>query len=135
MSSVLLLFWTLQTTSGIDTVLGTLFESSTRLSEGQNQRLAIMRSIYSDAMCVILDEPTSYLDAKTECDFYEYILSSYKDRGCVIISHRLAVAHIVDTIIVVDDGKVIEHGSHNELIKINGLYQQLYEKQSFLYNH
>ncbi len=101
-----------------------------KLSVGQKQRISIARAFLKDAPIVVLDEPSSALDAKTEHALQKSFDELVKDRTAIIIAHRLATVHKADKIIVFDQGRVVEEGRHEELIqKENGVYRKLYELQ------
>lgn len=112
--------------AGLDTVLG---ERGSRMSGGQRQRLAIARAILRDPRILILDEATSALDARTEAEVLDTLASLVKGRTTISITHRLALAAMADTIFVLEEGRLIERGPHDELVKSGGLYQQLYDEQ------
>lgn len=113
--------------AGFDTVLG---ERGSRMSGGQRQRLAIARAILRDPRILVLDEATSALDARTEADILDTLKDLVKGRTTISITHRLSIAATADLIFVFDQGKLIEQGPHEELVKSGGLYQQLYEEQT-----
>ncbi|MGH2730779.1 MAG: ATP-binding cassette domain-containing protein, partial [Actinomycetota bacterium] len=112
--------------AGYDTVLG---ERGVRMSGGQRQRLAIARALLRDPPILILDEATSALDARTEAEILETLESVVQTRTTLAITHRLAMAAGADLIFVLDQGCVVERGSHDELLAAGGLYQRLYDEQ------
>jgi len=109
---------------GIHTLVG---HNATQLSGGQRQRLAIARALYKDAPILILDEATSALDTESERAIQEAFESLRKNRTTIVIAHRLSTVHHADKIVVLEEGKIIESGSHSELIKLNGQYSRLYQ--------
>jgi subfamily B ATP-binding cassette protein MsbA len=109
-----------------ETVLG---ERGVRLSGGQKQRLAIARALLKDPRILILDEATSALDAESESLVTEALEVLMKNRTTFIIAHRLATVVRADQILVMDDGRIVEHGTHETLLRTKGLYYDLYEKQ------
>lgn len=117
----------------LDQNLGKIREDGIDLSFGQWQKLALARAIFKQAPFTIFDEPTSSLDPISENKMYEnlHILSS--THGSIFVSHRLASCKMCDEIILIDDGKVKERGSHKDLIYQNGLYKKMYEEQSSWY--
>lgn len=118
---------------GQKTPLGKIFEDGVDLSGGEWQRLAIARSLYSDAPMRILDEPTAALDPIAESGIYSLFRDITKDKSAIFITHRLGAAKIADKILVIDDGKVKEFGSHNELMNKNGIYAQMFNTQKGWY--
>ena len=113
--------------NGLDTDIG---ERGTALSGGQRQRLAIARAIVKDAPIVILDEATSALDNKAEAVVQKAIDNLMSDRTVFVIAHRLSTIQNADMIVVLNDGEIIETGTHEQLMqKPNGAYQTLYNAQ------
>lgn len=112
--------------NGYDTVLG---ERGVRMSGGQRQRLAIARALLRDPRILILDEATSALDAHTEREILETLASLPGERTTISITHRLAMAAMTNHIFVLEQGRVVEQGPHEQLVQGGGLYQQLYEEQ------
>lgn len=102
-------------------------------SGGQKQKLALARVLFSDKRMAILDEPSSALDPKAESAFNELVFHMLPERTIVIISHRLSTTRMADRIILIQNGKVAEDGSHNELMKNNGIYAKMFEMQSGRY--
>ncbi len=115
---------------GIDQVLGKMFDKGIDLSGGQWQKLALARAFFRDAPILILDEPTSAIDAKAEYEIFEKVQKLQKDKTVIIISHRFSTVRNADRILVLDEGKIIEEGDHKTLMKKNGLYAELFNIQA-----
>lgn len=112
---------------GFDTLVG---ERGVKLSGGQRQRIAIARAILKDAPILILDEATSALDSESEQYIQKSFANLMKNRTSIVVAHRLSTIQKMDRIIVIDDGKITEEGSHDTLIKQNGIYAKLWKHQS-----
>jgi ATP-binding cassette, subfamily B, bacterial len=111
---------------GYNTMVG---ERGVTLSGGQRQRIAIARAIIRSTPILILDEPTSGLDAASEELVFDALNRLMENKTCIVIAHRLATIRRADVIFVVEDGRIVERGKHDELIARGGLYAQLYEIQ------
>lgn len=111
---------------GLDTEIG---ERGILLSGGQKQRLAIARAFVKNAPIVILDEATSALDNKSERIVQEALDNLMKNRTVIVIAHRLSTVQNANKIVVINDGKIVEEGAHEELLKLNGAYASLYNMQ------
>jgi len=122
-----------QLKDGYDTMLGKSFENGEELSIGEWQKLALARAFMRDAQIIVLDEPTSFMDAKAEFEVFERFNRLMKGKTAILISHRLSTVRMVDKIYVLDDGKIIESGTHSELIDHGGKYADLFETQAHYY--
>lgn len=111
---------------GYDTAVG---ERGNQLSGGQQQRLAIARALVYDPQVLLMDEATSALDLETEAQMQEALEAARQGRTTVIIAHRLTTVQRADIIFVIDEGRLVENGSHSQLVKRGGLYAQLYQRQ------
>lgn len=116
---------------GWETVLDASFEKGVEPSGGQWQRIALARAFYRQTNVMILDEPTSAIDAKAEYHIFNSIFERYHNKTALIVSHRFSTVRRANRIIVLDKGKIIEQGSHQELMKRKGgLYHDLFTKQA-----
>ena len=113
--------------NGYDTTLGTLFKGSEQLSQGEWQRTALARSFYNPSQVIILDEPTSSLDAFTEASLISHFSEIAKDRTAIIISHRLSTIKLADVIVVLDGKGVAEVGAPGQLLAEKGIFYQMVE--------
>ena len=118
---------------GVDTLLGKEFHEGQELSVGQWQKLAIARAYFRPAEMLILDEPASALDAQAEAAVYEHFARMAAARTVVLISHRLGSCRIADRVLVLRDGRLIEAGTHGELLAHGGAYAELYRLQAAWY--
>jgi ABC-type multidrug transport system fused ATPase/permease subunit len=109
-----------------DTIVG---ERGVRLSGGQRQRVAIARAILADPRVLILDEATSSLDSESEALIQDGLRSLRRGRTTFVIAHRLSTIRSADQILVLEQGEIVERGTHEELLAVNGRYRQLYDKQ------
>ncbi len=112
-----------------DQYLGRWFHGGVELSGGQWQKVAIARAIYRSAPVLIMDEPTASIDADAEWQIFQNINNLYKDKNLIFISHRFSTVRGADCIYVMKDGKLVEEGSHRELMKQSGLYHQYFTLQ------
>jgi len=115
---------------GIDQIVGKTFEEGVDLSGGQWQKLALARAFFRDAPILILDEPTSAIDAKAEYEIFQKVQQLQKDKTVVIISHRFSTVRNADRILVLNEGRIIEEGNHDSLIKKDGMYAELFNLQA-----
>jgi ATP-binding cassette subfamily B protein len=118
---------------GYDSVMSRTLTDGEEFSIGQWQKLALARAFVRDSQLIILDEPTSSLDAAAEFAFFEKFREMARGRSALIISHRFSTVRLADRVYVLDAGRVIEQGSHDDLVARGGLYAQLYRKQASYY--
>jgi ATP-binding cassette, subfamily B, bacterial len=112
--------------SGLDTVVG---DRGHRLSGGEKQRLAIARLLLKGPGLIVLDEATAHLDSESEQALQRALDHALRDRSALVIAHRLSTVRHADQILVVDDGTIVERGTHHELVAAGGLYSELYRTQ------
>lgn len=115
---------------GWETFLNNSFKKGIEPSGGQWQRVALARAFYRNASMLILDEPTAAVDAKAEYEIFNAIFKHYSDKTALIVSHRFSTVRKADTIIVIEDGSILEQGSHELLMKKKGLYYTLFSTQA-----
>ena len=120
--------------NGYDTVIGNLFDDSRELSWGEWQKIALARALFRDAPILILDEPSSALDADSEYEIFSRFREIVKLRTSILISHRFTNVSLADRIIVLDKGSIAETGTHDELMKRGGIYFTMFTKQSSRFN-
>ena len=118
---------------GYETGLGKQYQGGLDLSGGQWQRVALARAFFRDASLLVLDEPTASMDARSEHQLFEHVRRLEAGRTLVLISHRFSTVRDADRIYVLDQGRIIEHGSHAELIEAGGRYAELFELQASAY--
>ena len=119
---------------GLQTPLGKIKDSGIDLSGGEWQRVSIARTLVSRAPIHILDEPTAALDPVAESEVYKLFGEISKGKSTVFITHRLGAARLADEIFVIDDGRVAEQGSHDALMRMNGIYAEMFESQRGWYS-
>ena len=120
--------------NGLKTELTTEFsKEGVNLSGGESQKLAIARVFYKDAGLMILDEPSSALDPIAEYQLNHAMLSATGDKTVIFISHRLSTTRNADRIIMLEDGRIVEQGSHEELLKLDGKYARMWKVQAGAY--
>ena len=119
---------------GIDEVLGTFSDKGNNLSGGEWQKIALARTLYREkSQIVILDEPTAALDPVAEAELYRNFADITEGRTTLLISHRLGFASFIDRILVFRDGRIVEDGTHEELLAKRGYYAEMYEAQAQWY--
>ncbi len=118
--------------NGFDTVIG---NDGSRLSGGQRQRIAVARALLKDAPILVLDEATAALDTESERRIQQSLASIQQDRTCIIIAHRLTTIENADQILVMDNGRLVEAGTHDQLIARDGVYSRLYAGEKEVSNY
>ncbi len=119
---------------GYDTLLGRWFRGGVELSTGEWQKIALARAFFREADIVVLDEPAGSLDARSERDVFRRFRELAGSRTTLLISHRFSSVRIADRIAVVDRGRIVELGTHRELIERGGLYREMYSIQAEAYD-
>ncbi|BFH27639.1 ABC transporter [Paenibacillus dendritiformis] len=117
-----------------ESLLGRHFEGGHELSGGQWQKLALSRALFKNSDLIILDEPTSSMDPESELDIIHELFQGNNDKAVLIITHRLGVAVQADYILVMREGRIVEEGTHQELLRRQGEYHRLYRAQTKIYN-
>ncbi|NBB78327.1 MAG: ATP-binding cassette domain-containing protein [Verrucomicrobia bacterium] len=112
-----------------DTLLGRMFEGGHEISVGQWQKLALARAFVNRSRLMILDEPTSALDPNAEFELFESFRERLAGRSAIVISHRLSTIRLADYIYVIENGKVVEQGQHQDLMREKGYYHQAFNRQ------
>ena len=115
---------------GLETVVG---DRGHRLSGGERQRLAIARLLLKAPRVVVLDEATAHLDSESEAAVQRALSEALTGRTALVIAHRLSTVRDADQILVIDDGRIVERGTHEELVAAAGLYAELYSLQARAY--
>ena len=118
---------------GYDTQLGNWFAGGQELSVGQWQKIALARAFLRDTQLIVLDEPTSALDVMAEAEVFQRFQEMAAGRSAILISHRLSTIRRAHRIYVLDEGRIIENGTHDELMQLNGVYAHLFNTQSKYY--
>ncbi|HEX3759826.1 MAG TPA: ABC transporter ATP-binding protein [Kofleriaceae bacterium] len=115
---------------GYDQILGTEFADGEQLSGGQWQKLAIARAFYQSAAVLIMDEPTSAIDAEAEYEIFNNLEAEYRDKTLILVSHRFSTVRNADRILVIEDGRIVEHGTHGQLLAAGGRYAAMFTAQA-----
>ncbi len=118
---------------GYESYLGRYFEDPVDLSGGEWQKIALARLFMSDSDVLILDEPTASLDVRSEYQFYKRVDELTRGKTVILISHRFSTVRMADEILVIKDGRIVESGSHEELMAMKGLYAEMFNMQASRY--
>jgi ATP-binding cassette subfamily B protein len=119
--------------NGYDTRLGRWFADGEELSVGEWQKVALARAFLRDAQIIVLDEPTSAMDARAEYELFRRFHQLTEGRTAILISHRLSTVRMADRIYVLEGGRIVECGTHDELVDCGGRYARLFETQAQYY--
>ena len=115
---------------GYETILGKWFEAGEELSIGEWQKVALARAFLRESQIIVLDEPTSAMDAKSEYEVFRRLRQLLEGRTAILISHRFSTVRMADRIFAFEKGSILESGTHEQLIKSGGKYANLFEKQA-----
>ncbi|MBE9065709.1 ABC transporter ATP-binding protein [Leptolyngbya cf. ectocarpi LEGE 11479] len=115
---------------GYDTMLGKLFNDGEELSIGQWQKVALARAFLRESQVIVLDEPTSAMDPKAEYEVFKTFRELIQDQAAILITHRLSTVRMADRIYVMDSGRIVESGSHDQLMAMQGTYAHLFNTQA-----
>ena len=118
---------------GYDQMLGRRFEGGVELSGGEWQKIALARAYLRDAQLLILDEPTAALDARSELEVFERFAELTEGKMALLISHRFSTVRMADRIVVLEGGRLIEEGNHDQLMARAGVYAGMFEMQAASY--
>jgi len=118
---------------GYEQLLGLRFEGGVDLSGGEWQKIALARAYFRDAQLVILDEPTASLDARSEYEVFQQFAELTEGKTALLISHRFSTVQMADRIVVLENGKIAEQGSHRQLVALGGKYAAMFELQASSY--
>ncbi|HLZ55768.1 MAG TPA: ABC transporter ATP-binding protein [Ktedonosporobacter sp.] len=120
-------------TDGYETMLGKWFDEGVQLSGGEWQKVALARAFMREASILVLDEPTSSLDAQAEYEVFSHFRALTEEKTAIFISHRFSTVRLADRIFVLENGNILEDGSHTELIDLDGRYAELFNLQAEAY--
>lgn len=119
---------------GLKSLIGKIFyDDGIDLSGGEWQKIVLARAYMGENSILILDEPTAAIDPLKEMEMLLHFKDILSDRTAILISHRIGFARLADRIIIMDKGEIVESGTHDELMQLNGLYKKLFDSQKELY--